>query len=105
MNKNFCKEITYNAMYQAVKARNELLYAQQLIQEIYNMRDDYQMPDNTYPYLRKANETCTKEGIPALNEIVANMASAYIRCHEKTNETEQPAKPNKTSKKRTVKEE
>ena len=48
MNKNFCKEIAYNAMYQAVKARNDLLYAQQLIQEIYDMRDDYQMQNNTY---------------------------------------------------------
>ena len=99
MNKNFCKEITYNAMYQAVKARNDLLYAQQLIQEIYDMRDDYQMPNSTYSYLQNTNETCTKEAIPALNEIVANMASAYIRCHEKANETEQPTKPYKANKK------
>ena len=86
-------------MYQAVKARNDLLYAQQLIQEIYDMRDDYQMPNSTYSYLRNTNETCTKEAIPALNEIVANMASAYIHCHEKANETKQPTKPDKTNKK------
>lgn len=99
MNKNFCKEIAYNAMYQAVKARNDLLYAQQLIQEAYNMRDDYQIPNKANSYLQNANEACIKKAIPALNEIVANMASAYIRCHEKANETEQPTKPDKTNKK------
>lgn len=82
MDKNFQKNIAYNVLQLAVKARNDLLYAHQIIGETYVMREDYKMPFNTESDLYHANEKCAKNAIPALNEIVAHTASLYVRCCE-----------------------
>lgn len=79
MDKNFQKDIAYNIMRLATEARNDLLYAHQVIGETYTMRDNYEMPLNTYGDLDKANEKF-KDAIPIINEVVAYLTSAYVKC-------------------------
>ena len=87
MDKNFQKDIAYNIMRLATKARNDLLYAHQVIGETYMMRDNYRMPLNTHGDLDKANEKF-KDAMPIINEVVAYLTSAYVRCCEEVEKKE-----------------
>lgn len=80
--KDFQKNITYNALQLIVKARNDLLYAHQIIGETYAMRENYELPLTTHNAFYHAKNKCAAEAIPAINDIVANIASAYIECCE-----------------------
>ena len=79
--RDFQKNIVYNLMNLAVKARNDLLYAHQMIGETYYMRENYKMPIGTYSSLDYAEKKC-EEATTALNEIVAHVASVYVCCKE-----------------------
>lgn len=81
----FKKSIAYNVLQLTTKARNDFLYAHQIIRETYVMRDDYNLPPNTEPNLWHADKKCAEDVIPAMNEVVADIASMYVRCCEQAN--------------------
>lgn len=83
--KKFQCDIMYHALQQAVKARSKLLYAHQLVEEAYVMREDYGFPLNIYNSLQDASKSCMDNAVPAVNDMVAEIASAYILCCDKCN--------------------
>ena len=92
MDKNFQKNIAYNLLQLAVEARTKILYAHQVGEETYVMRDDYKMPISTASFLRRLNEACTEKITPAINEFVACAASIYVYCCEDQVKREQEKK-------------
>ena len=52
------------------------------------MRENYELPLTTHNALYHAENKCAAEVIPAINDVVANIASAYIKCCEEEKKKE-----------------